>query len=154
MEGNRRGNFVERNDWRVWAFLSVFFLFFAVEEIRMGGSAFGGEEADRFAAITDTSWDELSADDPGLAQLIDSDVRAAGMAAVAATIFSFSIAVFGLRRRQRWAWVTMWTWPLWFVLTWIMTPAPSTFAIVIWIIVLVITVALLALTYRQYAAQG
>ena len=77
MDGGRRGNFIERNDWRVWAFLSAFFLLFAVEEIRMGGSAFGGEEADRFAAITDTTWDELTADDPGLAQLIDSNVRAA-----------------------------------------------------------------------------
>jgi hypothetical protein len=154
MEGDRRGNFIERNDWKVWAFLSVFFLLFAVEQIRMGGSAFGGEEADRFAAISDTTWAELSADDPGLAQLIDGDVRAAGVTAVAGTIFSFAIAVFGLRRRQRWAWVTMWTWPLLFVLTWIMTPAPNTFAIVFWIIVLVITVALLALTYRTYGAQG
>jgi hypothetical protein len=34
-----------------------------------------------------------------------------------------------------------------------MTPAPSTFAIVLWTCVLVITVALLGLTYRQYAAQ-
>ena len=154
MEGNRRDNLIERNDWKVWAFLSVFFLLFAVEQIRMGGSAFGGEEADRFAAITDTTWDELSAADPGLAQLIDSEVRAAGATAAAVTIFSFSLAVFGLRSRQRWAWVTMWAWPLWFVLTWIMTPAPGTFAIVIWIIVLVITVGLLALTYRKYAARS
>lgn len=153
MEGNRRENFIERNDWKVWAFLSIFFLFFAVEEIRMGGSTFGGESADRFEAITDTTWDELSADDPGLAQLIDSIVRGAGATAVAATIFSLSIAIFGLRRRQRWAWVAMWTLPLWFVVTWIMTPAPGTFAIVLWTTVIVLSVALLALTYRKYTAQ-
>jgi len=114
----------------------------------------GGESADRFGAITDTTWDELSEDDPGLAQLIDSIVRGAGATAVAATIFGFSIAVFGLRRRQRWAWVTMWTLPLWFVVMWIMTPEPGTFAIVLWTIVIGITVALLGLTYRKYAAQG
>ena len=152
MDGNRGENIIERNDWKVWAFLSVFLLLFAVEQIRMGGAAFDGEEAERFAAIADTTWNELSADEPGVAQLIDSDVRAAGATAVAGAVFSFAIAVFGLRRRQRWAWGTMWTWPLLFVLTWIITPAPSTFAIVFWTIVLVITAALLALTYRKYAA--
>ena len=154
MDGNRRENFFERNDWKVWAFLSVLLLIFAVEEIRMGGSAFDGEEADRFKAITGTTWDELTADEPGVAQLIDSAVRAAGVTAVAGAVFSFAIAVFGLRRRQRWAWMTMWTWPLFFVLTWIVTLAPSTFAIGFWLILTVITVALLALTYRKYSAQG
>jgi hypothetical protein len=151
MDGSRRENVVERNDWKVWAFLSVLLLLFAVEQVRMGGSAFDGEEANRFAAITGTTWDDLSADEPGVAQLIDSDLRAAGVTAVAGAVFSFAIAVFGLRRRQRWAWLTMWTWPLFFVLTWIITLAPSPFAIGFWFILVVATVALLALTYRKYA---
>jgi hypothetical protein len=43
---------------------------------------------------------------------------------------------------------------MFFVLTWIVTLAPNTFAIGFWLTVLVITVALLPLTYRKYSAQG
>jgi hypothetical protein len=134
----------------VWAGLSLIFMLFAVEVIRMGGSAYAGEEAEQFATITGTTWDDLTANGPGVAQLIDYQLRASGATGLAAALFSLAIAVFGLRRGQRWAWLTMWTWPVFLVLMWIMTPAPSGFAMVTWTIAIVVAVTTLVLTYRKY----
>jgi hypothetical protein len=145
-----RGTFVERNDWKAWVVLSLIFMLFAVEIVRMGGSAYAGEEAEQFKTITGTTWDDLAAKSPGVAQLIDYQLRASGAAGLAAALFSLAIAVFGLRRGHRWAWLTMWIWPAFLGLMWVLTPAPSGFAMGTWAIAIGIAVATLALSYRKY----
>jgi hypothetical protein len=89
-----------------------------------------------------------------VARLIDSLLKMSGASGIGGALFSLAISIFGLRRRQRWAWLTMWTWPLLFVLIWLMTPAPNTFTIVSYAIVVILTVALLALSYRKYDTRG
>lgn len=157
----RRGNLIERNDWKVWAVLSVIFVLFGAGDIQMGGLTYAGGEAVLFSGITGTTWDELKAADPAAARLIDSLVRSGGTHLLFIGLLSLTVSLFGLRRGQRWAWLTMWLWPLYLVLvvtTLALTekvpgagvPVP----VISGTIFLIITVGTLALSYRKYSATS
>jgi hypothetical protein len=158
MEDERRETFFERNDWKIWVVLSLLFMFIGVEGVRMGGSTYAGEEAVQFETITGTTWEKLQADSPGVARLIDSQARSGGVTVAGGALFSLALALFGLRRRQRWAWFTMWVWPLLLAVMATMvllsekTPGtegiPAT--VIVQAVILIITVALLVLSYRKY----
>jgi cytochrome bd-type quinol oxidase subunit 2 len=158
MEDKRREPFFERNDWKIWVALSLLFLFIGVEGVRMGGSTYAGEEAVQFETITGTTWEKLQADSPGVARLIDSQARSGGVTVAGGALFSLALAVFGLRRRVRWAWLTMWVWPLLLAVMAIMAllteDAPGSEGIppnvIAQAVIFIITVALLALSYRKY----
>jgi hypothetical protein len=158
---DRRGNLIERSDWKVFAGLSVIVALFGAGDILMGGSTYAGGEAVLFSGITGTTWDELRAADPAAARLIDSMVRSAGAHLLFIGLLSLAVSLFGLRRGQRWAWVTMWLWPLYLVLgvtTLALTekvpgagiPVPM----ISGTIFLIITVGTLALSARKYSATS
>lgn len=156
----RRGNLIERNDWKVFAVLSVIIALFGAGDIAMGGSAYTDGESVLFSGITGRTWDELKAADPAVARLIDGHVRSGGTHLLFIGLLSLAVSVFGLRRRQRWAWMTMWLWPLYLILvvtTLALTekvpgagvPVP----IISGTIFLIITVGTLALSYRKYSSS-
>jgi len=151
---------IDRNDWTVFALLSVIVVLFGVGDIAMGGSAYADGESALFSGITGATWDELKAADPAVARLIDGHVRSGGTHLLFIGLLSLAVSVFGLRRRQRWAWLTMWRWPLYLVLgvtTLAMTekvpgagvPVPM----ISGTIFLIITVTL-ALSYRKYSSTS
>jgi hypothetical protein len=153
----RRGNLIERHDWKVWAVLSAIVILFGLGDMGSGGTTFTEGESALFFGITGTTWQELKSADPAAARFIDSQVRTGGRHLLLIGLLSLAITVFGLRRAQRWAWLTMWVWPLWLLLTVISlvltkkvpgagVPVP----IISGTIFLVITVATLALSYRKY----
>jgi hypothetical protein len=107
-----RGNLIERNDWKVWLVLCLLLAWVGFENIRLGASAYGDETAVQFAQVTGTTWDALSASDPGAARLIDDQLRLEGASQLGGSAAFLLIAVFGLRRRERWAWLAMWILPL------------------------------------------
>jgi len=157
----RRGNLIERNDWKVWVVLSVIFVLFGAGDLQMGGSAYADGETVLFSGITGRSWDEFQAADPGAARLIDSMVRSGGAHLLFIGLLSLAISIFGLRRGQRWAWVTMWLWPLYLLLAVAMlavtekvpgagVPVPM----ISGTIFLIITVGTLALSYRKYRTSS
>lgn len=153
----RRGSLIERNDWKVWAVLSVIVALFGAGDIPIGGSTYAVGETALFEGITGTTWDQLKAADPSAARFIDSQVRSGGAQLLLIGLLSLAISVFGLRRRQRWAWLTMWVWPLYLVLVLTMlaltekvpgagVPVPM----ISGTIFLIITVGTLGLSYRKY----
>jgi hypothetical protein len=149
--------FFERHAWQVFATLSVILVTFGVGDMMSGGATFQSGEVVLFKGLTGTSWDELRGSDPGAAKLIDHQVRTGGLALLAAGLFSLAISLTALRRGERWAWMAMWTWPLWVVLIyplfWVAEPHPSAgtpVPIISGTIFLVITVATLGLSYRRY----
>lgn len=158
MEADRgRGSLIERHDWKVWAGISLIIILFGVGDMQIGGATYGVGEAVQFAGITGTTWDELKAADPAAARFIDSQVRSGGAQLLLIGLLSFAITLFGLRRGQRWAWRTMWLWPLWLVLVLIVMlltervpgagiPVPM----ISGTIFLFITVGTLVLSYRKY----
>jgi len=164
MEGQpRRGSLIERIDWMIWTALAVIIVVFGVGDLQIGGSTYASGESVMFSGITGMTWDELKAADPAAARFIDGQVRSGGAHLAMVGLLTLAITFFGLRRGQRWAWLTMWVWPLWIVVVLLMIlltervpgagiPVPA----ISGSIFLVITVATLALSYRKYrdADQG
>lgn len=64
--------------------------------------------------------------------------------------FGITVAVYGLRRGERWAWYAMWLWPLWIVAqTWRALSAGKTGESMAAPVFLVLIAAALALSYRR-----
>jgi hypothetical protein len=154
----RRLNIVERYDWVVWVVLGLIGIMFGLADMLLGGSTLAGGETVLFEGITGKTWGEVQAAEPGAARFIDYQLRLNGASIFWASLLTLAIAVFGLRRGQRWAWLTMWlVGPLSGVLSVIVllsaekvpgagVPAP----LITQMIFLIITVGLLLLTYRKY----
>jgi hypothetical protein len=131
---------------------------FGPADMLLGGSTLASGETVLFEGITGMTWDELQATEPGAARFIDYQLRLNGSSIFWASLLTLAIAVLGLRRGQRWAWLTMWlVGPLSGVLSVIVllsaenvpgagVPAP----LITQMIFLIITVGLLLLTYRKY----
>jgi hypothetical protein len=154
----RRLNVVERYDWVVWVILSLIGVMFGVSDMLTGGPTFASGEAVLFEGITRMTWDKLQLAEPGAARFVDYQVRSAGGTILLGGLLTITITVLGLRRGQRWAWLTMWlVGPLSIVLSLIVllstekvpgagVPAP----LIGQTIFLIIAVGLLLLTYRKY----
>lgn len=156
----RRWNIVERYDWVVWVVLGLILIMFGVVDMLTGGPTLASGEAVLFQGIAGMTWEELQVAEPGAARFIDYQVRSAGGTILLAGLWTIAITVLGLRRGQRWAWLTMWLlWPPSLVLSLIVllstervrgagVPVP----LIGQPILLVIAVGLLLLTYRKYNA--
>ena len=149
--------FVERHAWKVFAGLSVLIILFAIGDMAQGGETFRESEAVLFRSFSGTTWDELSAVNPGAADVIDYQVRSAGVVLLMAGVLSLAVSVTALRRGDRWAWYAMWAWPLWMLLAyflfWMTQPDLSTGIPVPLIsasVLLAISVLTLGLSYRRY----
>jgi hypothetical protein len=153
----RRGNVVERYDWAAWVVLGLVFVMFGVGDLQQGGSTLASAESVLFEGISGMTWNELLAADPGAARFIDYEVRLGGASFIAFGLFTLALSVLGLRRGQRAAWLTLWLWPLSFVLTVAVllstekvpgagVPVPLIGQPILGIIMVV----LLLLTYRKY----
>jgi hypothetical protein len=163
MDTEERGlSIVERYDWMVWAVLGLIGVMFGVSDMLTGGRTFAGGEAVLFEGITGMTWDELEAAEPGAARFIDYQARLAGASILFGALATIAIAVFGLRRGQRWAWLTMWllgplslVLSLFFLLSTEMVPGAGVPGPLIGLsIFLIIAVALLSLTYRKYNSSS
>ena len=154
----RRLNIIERYDWVVWVVLALVGVTFGVSDVLTGGRTFASGEAVLFEGITGMTWDELQVAQPGAARFIDYQERLGGASILFGGLLTIAIAVLGLRRGQRWAWLTMWLLgPLSIVLSLIVLLSTETVPgagvpgpLVGQSIFLIITVALLSLTYRKY----
>ena len=154
----RRLNILERYDWVVWTILALLGALMGVSDMLTGGRTYASGEAVLFEGITGMTWDQLQVAEPGAARFIDFQVRSSGGWILFSGLLTIAIAVLGLRRGQRWAWLMMWlVGPLSIVLTLIVllstaklpgagVPGP----LIGQTIFLIITVGLLLLTYRKY----
>jgi hypothetical protein len=154
----RRLNILERYDWVVWAILALLGVSMGVTDMLTGGRTYASGETALFEGITGLTWDQLQAAEPGASRFIDYQARSSGASIVFGGLLTIAIAVLGLRRGQRWAWLLMWlVGPLSLVLTLSVllstervpgagVPVP----LIGQTIFLIITVGLLLLTYRKY----
>jgi hypothetical protein len=149
--------FFEHNAWKIFAALSVILIVFGIGDVAAGGATYAAGEAVLFNSLTGTTWDELRVADPGAAKLIDSQVRSGGALLLVVGSLSLAVCVTALRRGEPWAWRTMWIWPLWFVLfyvlIWIAQPDPQSgtpVPVISGTIFLAISVVTLVLSFRRY----
>ena len=153
--------FFERNAWKILAGLSLILIVFGIGDFAAGGATYVTGEAVLFNSLTGTTWNELRVADPGAAKLIDYQVRSSGAILLVVGALSLAICVTALRRGEPWAWRTMWIWPLWFVLfyvlIWIAQPDPRSgtpVPVISGAIFLVISVVTLGLSNRRYVPGG
>ena len=154
----RRLNIGERYDWVAWVVLAVLGALMGVTDMLTGGRTYASGETALFEGITGMTWDQLQAAEPGAARFIDYQVRSSGASILFSGLLTITIAVLGLRRGQRWAWLMMWLLgPLSIVLSLIVlvsaekvpgagVPVP----LIGQSIFLIITVGLLLMAYRKY----
>ena len=150
---------IARRAWVVWAGISVLFLLFGLDDLRQGGASYAGGERVLFEGISGTTWDALQASQPTVANVIDTLVRMSGIDLAILGLLSLTIALTGVRRRERWAWRAMWALPLWLVAQLaVLTLADKVpgagvpVPVMSGTFLLVVTVATLLLTYRRSIA--
>jgi hypothetical protein len=148
-----------RRAWVVWAGISVLLLLFGLDDLRQGGASYAGGERVLFEGVAGTTWDALQASQPAVANMIDTLVRMSGIDLAILGLLSLTIALTGLRRRERWAWRAMWALPLWLVgqlavlaLADKVPGAGVPVPVMSGTFLLVVTVATLLLTYRRSIA--
>jgi hypothetical protein len=150
-------SFFERHAWKVLVFFGLFMAFIGLPDILFGGSFYQEAEGTSLGAITGMTWEQLEAASPDAAAMIDYKMRIGGMQFLFLGLFSIAVVLTGFRRGERWAWYTMWLYPLFLVLHSLLIlssiehpeagiPAP----LVSGPVVLVITALTLALSYRKF----
>lgn len=149
--------FFERHAWKVFLFFGLFMSLIGLPDILVGGSFYQEVEGTSLGAITGMTWEQLEATSPNAAAMIDFKVRLGGIQFLFLGLFSMAIALTGFRRGERWAWYTMWLYPLFLGLHSLVIlsayrhpqagiPVP----LVSGPVVLVITALTLALSYRRF----
>ena len=108
-------SFFERHSWKVLFLISIIVGLFGLGDIIQGMSA----DSAIANSITGVAWGELQESSPKIADLIDLQVRSGGGQLITLSILSIAICLAGFRRGERWAWYTLWAWPLFTVLAFI-----------------------------------
>jgi len=150
-------SFFERHAWKVLLFFGLFMALIGLPDLLTGGSYYEGAGASMLQAITGITWEQLEAISPNAAAMIDFKVRMGGVQYIFLGLFSMAITLTGFRRGERWAWYTMWLFPLFFALHSLVilrayqhpeagTPEPVLSGLAI----LAITTLTLALSYRKF----
>ena len=149
--------FFERHAWKVLFFFSVFMALVGLPDLLAGGSFYQvGDEALVYG-ITGMTWEQLEAASPNATAMIDLKLRLGGVQFLFLGLFSMAIALTGFRRWERWAWYTMWLYPLFLGLHSLVIlsaykhpqagiPVP----LVSGPVVLAVTALTLALSYRKF----
>ena len=149
--------FFERHAWKVLLFFGLFMSLIGLPDILVGGSFYQEKEGTLLEAITGMTWKQLEAASPNAAAMIDFKMRMGGVQYLFLGLFSMTITLTGFRHGERWAWYTMWLYPLFLGLHSLVIlsaykhpqagiPVP----LVSGPVVLVLTVLTLALSYRKF----
>ncbi len=149
--------FPERHAWKLLLAVGFIIAFFGLMDLSGGATGFREGEVVLIHSVTNMSWDELKAADPGAANLIDMQSRGGGAALFTAGLLSSSVALTAFRRRERWAWWALWALPVWMALAVLVvltavrypgygTPVPA----ISGSIMFVLCAAALGLSYRPF----
>jgi len=153
---NRKDNFFERTVWVLFLVIGVIYLIIAVLGIIWG---IDGDPA-ALESTTGMTPAKLKAQDPVIYRSIDQSARSWAKQDAVMGLMLSAIAVFSLRRGDRWAWFTMWLHPFSFMITVYLSLAnrlpgeslaPRFYSGSLFT---VLTIVWLALSYRKYLSHG
>jgi hypothetical protein len=97
-----------RHAWKVLLGLFALILFLGIGEFRQGQSGDPG----MVEAISGTRWTDLQDTSPGIASLLDVETRIIGALWAGLGLIGAAVSFTGFRRRQKWAWWSVWALPL------------------------------------------
>ncbi len=109
--------FFERHAWKILLCVSLLIGFFGAGDMVEGASNLQNGETIFMHSITGMSWNELQAQSPRVANLINVKFRMDGAAITMIAFMSIAVCLTGFRRGERWAWFALWAIPLWSLLT-------------------------------------
>lgn len=109
LEAKQGAGFWRRHAWKFLFGLVIVIGLFGV------GDIIGGLDADPAipAGITGMTPDEIRVESESVARLADLQVRSGGVHLVVMSLLWAVVLLVPFRRRERWAWYVMWTFPLW-----------------------------------------
>jgi len=149
--------FFYRHAWKIFLGVSLLIGLFGVSDMVGGAADLQNGETGYMHSITGMSLNELQAESPKVANLIDVKFRQDGAALTMIALLSMAVCLIGFRRGERWAWVALWAIPLWMIMTVFFiliveklpgsgTPVP----VISGSILSVICVSMLGLSFRKY----
>jgi hypothetical protein len=106
---NKPGTLGHKIGMGILLFVSAVIVLFGV------GDIINGQDADPAIAnaYIGINWEQVKAETPAHARLIDMHTRAGGGHLVTMGVMSTAIVLTGFRRGERWSWYLLWIWPLW-----------------------------------------
>jgi hypothetical protein len=109
-------SFFERHAWKVLLFFSIFTALIGLPDLLSGSSFYQQGDVRLLQGITGMTWDQLVATSPNAVAMIDFKVRMGGLEYLFLGLFMMAIILNGFRRGERWAWYTMWLFPIFMAL--------------------------------------
>lgn len=98
----------QKNAWILLFVLGIVGLFFALSALVTGAPA----DPQSPKSLTGSTWDELVARSPGVANLVRSVERAFGISLLGFSVFGMAVSAVSYRRWERWAWYVSWFVPI------------------------------------------
>lgn len=68
-------------------------------------------------SLTGMSWNDLKAENPQVANLIERKFRAEGVSLFSIGLLGLAVCLTGFRKGERWAWYALWAPAIWMLLT-------------------------------------
>lgn len=103
----RNLSFFDRHAWKIMLGVMLLIVFFGISDMIGGAADLRNGETILMHSLTGKSWEDLSAESPQAAQLIEWIIRANGASLFVMALLGLSICQTGFRNGERWAWLAL-----------------------------------------------
>ena len=116
VSNSKSETFFERHAWKILLGVIGLTGLFGLSDMVGGASDLQNGETVFMHSITGMSWNELHAQSPRLANMIELMLKMDGAALTLVSLLSMAICLTSYRKGERWAWFALWVIPLWYLL--------------------------------------
>ncbi len=109
--------FFDRHAWKILLAIILLIGFFGISDMIGGATDLQNGETILMHSLTGKSWDDLRAENPQAAHLLEWKYRADGASLFTIALLGMAICLAGFRRGDRWAWYALWALVIWMLLT-------------------------------------
>jgi hypothetical protein len=103
----------ERHAWKILLVVIIITGLFGLSDIFGSANELQNGETVFMHSVTGMSWNELKAQNPRVANMLELFLKISGAALTLLALLSLVVCLTGFRRGERWAWFALWAIPLW-----------------------------------------